>query len=64
MSRTISCVGGSGEGVPTLGGDLHEVVGQVTVGQIETEDGVRSTIYYRCQSTESSKDSPGSSQGL
>ena len=33
-------LGSGGEGVATLGEDLHEVVGQVTAGQIQTEDGV------------------------
>merc|ERR1712042_114382 len=33
-------LGGGGEGVATLGEDLHEVVGQVTAGEVETEDGV------------------------
>ena len=31
---------GGGEGVATLGEDLHEVVGQVTASQVKTEDGV------------------------
>ena len=33
-------LGSGGEGVATLGEDLHEVVGQVTAGQVETKDGV------------------------
>merc|ERR1712096_45652 len=33
-------LGGGGEGVPTLGEDLHQVVGQVTAGKIQTDDGV------------------------
>ena len=33
-------LGGGGEGVATLGEDLHEVVGQVTSGKVETDDGV------------------------
>ncbi|KAJ3036474.1 hypothetical protein HDV00_002716 [Rhizophlyctis rosea] len=31
--------GGGGEGVTTLGEDLHQAVGQVTAGKVETEDG-------------------------
>ena len=37
-------LGSGGEGVPTLGEDLHEVVGQVTAGQVQTEDGVGKSI--------------------
>ena len=33
-------LGGGGEGVSTLGEDLHHVVGQVAAGQVQTEDGV------------------------
>merc|ERR1711972_656653 len=33
-------LGGGGEGVAALGEDLHQVVGQVTAGQVQTEDGV------------------------
>ena len=33
-------LGGGGEGVTSLGQDLHQVVGQVTSSQIQTEDGV------------------------
>ncbi|GMR50477.1 hypothetical protein PMAYCL1PPCAC_20672, partial [Pristionchus mayeri] len=33
-------LGSGGEGVTALGEDLHEVVSQITSGQIETEDGV------------------------
>ena len=36
--------GGGGEGITALGEDLHEVVGQVAAGKIETEDGVRERI--------------------
>ena len=32
--------GGGGEGVTTLGQDLHEVVGQVTTSHVDTGDGV------------------------
>merc|ERR1712146_665390 len=37
-------LGGSGEGVATLGEDLHHVVGEVTAGEVETEDGVRERV--------------------
>ena len=33
-------LGGGGEGVTTLGEDLHEVVGEVAAGKVETDDGV------------------------
>ena len=33
-------LGGGGEGVATLGEDLHEIVGQVAASQVKTEDGV------------------------
>ena len=33
-------LGSGGEGVATLGEDFHQVVGQVTAGEIETENGV------------------------
>lgn len=33
--------GGGGEGVSTLGKDLHEVVGQITTSHIDTGNGVR-----------------------
>ena len=33
-------LGSGGEGVATLGQDLHQVVGQVTTGQVQTQDGV------------------------
>merc|ERR1719391_1980558 len=32
-------LGGGGEGVATLGEDLHQVVGQLTASQVQTEDG-------------------------
>ena len=38
---TLSC---GGEGVASLGQDLHQVVGQVTSGQIQTDDGVRKGV--------------------
>ena len=33
-------LGGGGEGVATLGQNLHEIVGQISAGQIETKDGM------------------------
>ncbi len=33
-------LGSGGEGIATLGEDLHEVVSQVTAGQVQTEDGM------------------------
>ena len=33
-------LGGGDHGVASLGHDLHEVVGQVATGQVETQDGV------------------------
>merc|ERR1711972_666557 len=33
-------LGGGGEGVTTLGEDLHQVVGEVTASEVETEDSV------------------------
>ena len=33
-------LGGGGERVTTLGEDLHQVVGQVTTGEVQTKDGV------------------------
>ena len=36
--------GGGGERVATLGEDLHQVVGEVTTGQIQTKDGVRESV--------------------
>merc|ERR1712168_553635 len=37
-------LGSGGEGVATLGEDLHEVVGELTPSQIQSEDGVREGI--------------------
>merc|ERR1719363_50599 len=37
-------LGGGGEGVATLGEDLHQVVSEVTASQVETEDGVGESI--------------------
>ena len=39
-------LGGGGERVTTLGQDLHQVVGQITASQIQTEDGVREGITF------------------
>merc|ERR1739844_121799 len=37
---------GGGEGVATLGEDLHEIVGELTASQIQTEDGVGESITF------------------
>src|SRR5690606_6665293 len=37
-------LGGGGEGITTLGEDLHEVVGKITASEIETEDSVGKSI--------------------
>merc|ERR1712242_270312 len=37
-------LGGGGEGVATLGEDLHQVVSEVTASQVETEDGVGESV--------------------
>merc|ERR1712080_514918 len=37
---------GGGEGVATLGEDLHEVVGELTASQIQTEDGVGESVTF------------------
>merc|ERR1711963_23906 len=37
-------LGGGGEGVAALGEDLHEVVGEVTAGQVQTQDGVGESV--------------------
>merc|ERR1712112_226835 len=37
-------LGGGDHGVASLGHDLHEVVGQVTVSQVKTEDGVGKSV--------------------
>merc|ERR1712053_13618 len=39
-------LGGGGERVTTLGEDLHHVVGQITAGKIQTEDGVGKGITF------------------
>merc|ERR1711937_372203 len=38
--------GGCGEGVSTFGQDFHEVIGQVTSSQIQTDDGVGKSITF------------------
>merc|ERR1711974_452974 len=35
-----------GEGVTTLSEDLHEVVGELTTSQVQTEDGMRESITF------------------
>merc|ERR1719223_2488809 len=37
-------LGGGGEGVSPLGEDLHQVVSEVTTGQVEPEDGVGESV--------------------
>merc|ERR1719330_408301 len=37
---------GGGEGVATLSEDLHEVVGELTAGKIQTEDGVGESVTF------------------
>ena len=37
-------LGGCGEGVATLGQNLHEIVGQVPAGHVETKDGMGKSI--------------------
>merc|ERR1711899_184862 len=37
-------LGGGGEGVATLGEDLHEVVGELTASQVKTDDGVGESV--------------------
>merc|ERR1712135_232384 len=39
-------LGGGGEGVASLGEDLHEVVGELTASQVQTEDGVGEGITF------------------
>merc|ERR1719444_319280 len=38
--------GGGGEGVASLGEDLHEVVSEISAGQVESEDGVGKGITF------------------
>mmetsp|Transcript_13713 Transcript_13713/g.28060 ORF Transcript_13713/g.28060 Transcript_13713/m.28060 type:complete len:392 (+) Transcript_13713:62-1237(+) len=37
-------LGGGGEGVATLGEDLHHVVGEVAAGEVKTDDGVGKSV--------------------
>merc|ERR1712112_303219 len=37
---------GGGEGVATLGEDLHEVVGELTASKVKTEDGVGESVTF------------------
>merc|ERR1712108_25455 len=37
-------LGGGGEGVATLGEDLHQVVGELTASQVKTDDGVGKSV--------------------
>merc|ERR1712130_596379 len=37
-------LGGGGEGVATLGEDLHQVVGELTASQVKTDDGVGESV--------------------
>merc|ERR1712045_429533 len=37
-------LGGGGEGVATLGEDLHQVVGELTASQVKTDDGVGENV--------------------
>merc|ERR1712024_308864 len=39
-------LGGGGERVASLGEDLHEVVGELTASQVQTEDGVGESITF------------------
>merc|ERR1719292_68819 len=39
-------LGGGGEGVAPLGEDLHQVVGQLTSSQVQTDNGVRESITF------------------
>merc|ERR550519_2325916 len=39
-------LGGGGEGVAALGEDLHEVICEVSAGEIETEDGVGEGVTF------------------
>merc|ERR1719436_1475104 len=39
-------LGGGGEGVATLGEDLHQVVGELTASQVQTEDGMGKSITF------------------
>merc|ERR1712140_52030 len=37
-------LGGGGEGVASLGEDLHEVVGELTASQVKTDNGVGESV--------------------
>merc|ERR1719436_283263 len=39
-------LGGGSEGVSTLSEDLHQVVGQLTTSQVQTDDGVRESVTF------------------
>merc|ERR1712077_179418 len=39
-------LGGGGEGVATLGEDLHQVVGELTASQVQTKDGMGKSITF------------------
>merc|ERR1719184_668305 len=39
-------LGSGGEGVATLGEDLHQVVGELTSSQVQTDDGVRESVTF------------------
>jgi len=39
-------LGGGGEGVASLGEDLHEVVSEISAGQVESEDGVGKGVTF------------------
>merc|ERR1712014_506096 len=45
MSRTITLSGG-GERITTLSEDLHEVIGELTASQVQTEDGMGKSITF------------------
>merc|ERR1712014_310925 len=45
MSRTITLSGG-GERITTLSEDLHEVIGELTASQVQTEDGMGKGITF------------------
>ncbi|KAF1750060.1 hypothetical protein GCK72_016606 [Caenorhabditis remanei] len=44
--RTVLAYNGGGEGVSALGENLHEIISEVTSGQVETEDGVWESISF------------------
>ena len=63
-------LGSGGEGVPTLSEDLHQVVGQVTASQVQTEDGMGKCISFidghsvRYTITRIKHDTSGTSRGI